>query len=44
MHEYGGGAFTVAADTDEVLFSNMKDGRIYTVKKGDKEPTAVTKG
>lgn len=42
MHEYGGGAFTVIADTDEVIFSHVKDARLYRVALGSNEPTAIT--
>ena len=41
VHEYGGGAFTVTHE-DEVIFSHMKDGRLYRVSLGSTEPTAIT--
>lgn len=44
VHEYGGGAFTVVPDTDEVLFSNVKDGRIWRVSKDSTEPVPLTAG
>ena len=44
VHEYGGGAFTVVPDTDEVLFSNVKDGRIWRVARDSTEPVALTAG
>ncbi|KAL7412312.1 Alpha/Beta hydrolase protein [Mrakia frigida] len=42
VHEYGGGAFVVVPDTDDVLFSNLKDGRIWRVARDGTEPVAVT--
>jgi dipeptidyl aminopeptidase/acylaminoacyl peptidase len=41
-HEYGGGAFVVAAD-GEVFFCNDSDQRIYRWRRGG-APQAVTKG
>lgn len=44
VHEYGGGAFCVVSDTDEVIFSHFADGRLWRVAKDNKEPSAVTAG
>jgi dipeptidyl aminopeptidase/acylaminoacyl peptidase len=40
VHEYGGGAWTLAAD-DLVLFSNFADQRLYRQRLGE-EPVAIT--
>jgi dipeptidyl aminopeptidase/acylaminoacyl peptidase len=40
VHEYGGGAYTVAGGT--VVFSNMADGRLYRLDPGDATPQAIT--
>jgi dipeptidyl aminopeptidase/acylaminoacyl peptidase len=40
VHEYGGGAYTVAGGT--VVFSNMADGRLYRLDPGDAEPQPIT--
>jgi dipeptidyl aminopeptidase/acylaminoacyl peptidase len=40
VHEYGGGAYTVAGGT--VLFSNRLDGRLYRLDPGQADPVAVT--
>ena len=40
VHEYGGGAWTVADGT--LYFSNNQDQRLYRVKSGAAEPVAVT--
>ena len=40
VHEYGGGAYTVAGGT--VLFSHVADGRLYRLDPGDDAPQAIT--
>ena len=40
VHEYGGGAYTVAGGT--VVFSNLADGRLYRLDPGDAEPQPIT--
>lgn len=40
VHEYGGGAYTVAGGT--VVFSNRADGRLYRLDPGAEEPLAIT--
>src|SRR3954454_18089253 len=40
VHEYGGGAYVVAGGT--VLFSNLKDGRLYRLDPGDDAPQPLT--
>ena len=40
VHEYGGGAYTVTGGT--VLFSHVKDGRLYRLDPGDDEPQPIT--
>jgi dipeptidyl aminopeptidase/acylaminoacyl peptidase len=40
VHEYGGGAYTVAGGT--VLFSHLKDGRLYRLDPGDDTPQPIT--
>jgi len=40
VHEYGGGAYTVAGGT--VVFSNLPDGRLYRVDPGDAEAQPIT--
>jgi dipeptidyl aminopeptidase/acylaminoacyl peptidase len=40
VHEYGGGAYTVAGGT--VVFSNIADGRLYRLDPGDAEPQPIT--
>jgi dipeptidyl aminopeptidase/acylaminoacyl peptidase len=40
VHEYGGGAYTVAGGT--VVFSNLADGRLYRLDPGDTEPQPIT--
>jgi dipeptidyl aminopeptidase/acylaminoacyl peptidase len=40
VHEYGGGAWTVARGT--VWFTNFADQRLYRVDAGSSEPVAVT--
>ncbi|NIH68084.1 prolyl oligopeptidase family serine peptidase [Modestobacter marinus] len=40
VHEYGGGAWTVAAGT--VWFTDFADQRLYRVEPGSSEPVAVT--
>ena len=40
VHEYGGGAYTVAGGT--VLFSNLADGRLHRLDPGDAEAQAIT--
>jgi dipeptidyl aminopeptidase/acylaminoacyl peptidase len=40
VHEYGGGAVTVAGGT--VLFSNVRDGRLYRLDPGDDVPQPIT--
>ena len=40
VHEYGGGAYTVAGGT--VVFSNRADGRLYRLDPGVEEPVAIT--
>jgi dipeptidyl aminopeptidase/acylaminoacyl peptidase len=40
VHEYGGGAFTVAGGT--VVFSNRTDGRLYRLDPGVPEPHPIT--
>src|ERR671933_317918 len=40
VHEYGGGAWTVAGGT--VWFTNYADQRLYRVVPGSTEPVAVT--
>jgi dipeptidyl aminopeptidase/acylaminoacyl peptidase len=40
VHEYGGGAYVVAGGT--VLFSNVKDGRLYRLDPGDDAPQPIT--
>ncbi|CDZ97872.1 Dipeptidyl aminopeptidase [Phaffia rhodozyma] len=42
VHEYGGGAFHVIKETDEVFFINFSDSRVYSVKPGG-SPTPITK-
>ncbi|HEX7346256.1 MAG TPA: prolyl oligopeptidase family serine peptidase [Candidatus Limnocylindrales bacterium] len=39
-HEYGGGAYVVAGGT--VLFSHVKDGRLYRLDPGDDTPQPIT--
>jgi dipeptidyl aminopeptidase/acylaminoacyl peptidase len=39
-HEYGGGAYTVAGGT--VVFSHLKDGRLYRLDPGDDAPQPIT--
>jgi len=40
VHEYGGGAYTVAGGT--VVFSNRTDGRLYRLDPGADEPQPIT--
>jgi dipeptidyl aminopeptidase/acylaminoacyl peptidase len=40
VHEYGGGAYTVAGGT--VVFSNRLDGRLYRLDPGVAEPVPIT--
>ena len=40
VHEYGGGAYTVAGGT--VVFSHVKDGRLYRLDPGDDAPQPIT--
>lgn len=40
VHEYGGGAYTVAGGT--VVFSNRSDGRLYRLDPGVDDPVAIT--
>jgi dipeptidyl aminopeptidase/acylaminoacyl peptidase len=40
VHEYGGGAYTVAGGT--VVFSNVTDGRLYRLDPGDSDPQPIT--
>jgi dipeptidyl aminopeptidase/acylaminoacyl peptidase len=40
VHEYGGGAYTVAGGT--VVFSNVDDGRLYRLDPGDAAPQPIT--
>ena len=40
VHEYGGGAYTVAGGT--VLLSHVKDGRLYRLDPGDDTPLPIT--
>jgi dipeptidyl aminopeptidase/acylaminoacyl peptidase len=40
VHEYGGGAYTVAGGT--VVFSNRLDGRLYRLDPADVTPVAMT--
>jgi dipeptidyl aminopeptidase/acylaminoacyl peptidase len=40
VHEYGGGAYTVAGGT--VVFSNKADGRLYRLDPGVDEPVPIT--
>ena len=40
VHEYGGGAWTVAQDV--LYFSNVADGRLYRLGPGEREPTPLT--
>jgi len=40
VHEYGGGAFTVAGGT--VVYSDGTDGRLYRVDPGAEGPVAIT--
>ena len=40
VHEYGGGAYTVAGGT--VVFSDRRDGRLYRLDPGVEEPVAIT--
>ena len=40
VHEYGGGAWTVAQDV--LYFSNVADGRLYRLGPGENEPTPLT--
>ncbi len=40
VHEYGGGAYTVAGGT--VLFSDRLDGRLYRLDPGQADPVTVT--
>ncbi|HUP53938.1 MAG TPA: prolyl oligopeptidase family serine peptidase [Methylomirabilota bacterium] len=40
VHEYGGGAYTVAGGT--VVFSNRTDGRLYRLDPGVAEPQPIT--
>jgi dipeptidyl aminopeptidase/acylaminoacyl peptidase len=39
VHEYGGGAYTVAGDI--ILFSNFADNRVYRLKDGSPHPLTV---
>ncbi|MEJ7748213.1 MAG: hypothetical protein WKF56_02860, partial [Candidatus Limnocylindrales bacterium] len=40
VHEYGGGAYAVAAGT--IAFSHLGDGRLYRLDRGQAEPHALT--
>jgi dipeptidyl aminopeptidase/acylaminoacyl peptidase len=40
VHEYGGGAYVVAGGT--ILFSHVRDGRLYRLDPGDDTPQAIT--
>ena len=40
VHEYGGGAWTVARGV--VIFSNFSDGRLYSVSEAAPQPQALT--
>ncbi len=40
VHEYGGGAFTVAGGT--ALFSHVRDDRLYRLDPGDDAPQPIT--
>lgn len=40
VHEYGGGAYTVAGGT--VVFSNREDGRLYRLDPGVETPVPIT--
>ncbi len=40
VHEYGGGAYTVAGGT--AVFSNVLDGRLYRLDPGDDAPQPIT--
>ncbi len=40
VHEYGGGAWTVAAGV--LYFSNFADQRLYSLKPGEAEPRPLT--
>ena len=40
VHEYGGGAYNVAGGT--ILFSHVKDDRLYRLDPGDDTPQAIT--
>ena len=40
VHEYGGGAYVVAGGT--ILFSHLKDGRLYRLDPGDDAPQPLT--
>ena len=40
VHEYGGGAYVAAGGT--VLFSHVKDGRLYRLDPGDDTPLSIT--
>lgn len=40
VHEYGGGAYVVAGGT--ILFSHVRDGRLYRLDPGGDAPQAIT--
>ncbi len=40
VHQYGGGAYTVAGGT--IVFSNVTDGRLYRLDPGDDTPQPIT--
>ena len=40
VHEYGGGAYTVAGGT--IVYSDRRDGRLYRLGPGDGMPVALT--
>ncbi len=40
VHEYGGGAYTVAGGT--ILFSHVRDDRLYRLDPGDDTPQPIT--
>src|SRR5215831_20371212 len=40
VHEYGGGAWTVAGDV--IYFSNFADGRLYRQSEAAQQPEALT--